>query len=511
MNEVSDEAPAGAPRFEDRLLAEALRHYEDTRQPVQDPRADLRAVMGGGDFERRVLTRSAAVPVAADLRRALERVARTARLVVGALVLLGLLIGAGAANGALIRDRDGFVNFYWAFVGLLGVHTFAMLLWFIAIFVRPGHLPATPLGGLVRAALDWMGRRSKAQSTLRAALDAWMEVMGQRGTGRWALSTLVHLFWSVVLSGVLVALLVLLSARQYDFAWETTILPARVFVSLTAELGRLPARVGFPVPDAETAAASHLARTPTMPQAATRKAWSGLLLGGVLLYGLLPRLLLLLIAAGLLRRAKYGFRLDLDLPGYARLRAHLLPGARRTGVVDHEDAAGEGAGTPRLHRAVRGAAGGVAFAGLEVAVPASGWPPPLARRYRDLGRISDRDAQHAALATLSDLQDPPPALVVVCSLLTSPDRGLGRFLGQLRDAHRGPLVLLLSGSDKVRTRLGADGASERLGDWRRLASTAGIDAGDVISLDLDDVRAVTAFHLEQALPGPDAPRSPAAE
>ncbi|MCE7766728.1 DUF2868 domain-containing protein, partial [Pseudomonas putida] len=71
--------------------------------------------------------------------------------------------------------------------------------------------------------------------------------------------------------------------------WETTILGADTFVALTQALGALPALLGFRVPDVAMIRASGDSQ-PALELA--RQAWAGWLLGVLLAYGIVPRLLL---------------------------------------------------------------------------------------------------------------------------------------------------------------------------------------------------------------------------
>ncbi|MGG6496815.1 UNVERIFIED_CONTAM: DUF2868 domain-containing protein, partial [Bacteroidetes bacterium 56_B9] len=71
--------------------------------------------------------------------------------------------------------------------------------------------------------------------------------------------------------------------------WETTLLAADPFIHLTQALGALPSLLGFAVPDEAMIRASG-DTLPALEQA--RQAWASWLLGVVLVYGLLPRLVL---------------------------------------------------------------------------------------------------------------------------------------------------------------------------------------------------------------------------
>jgi hypothetical protein len=69
-----------------------------------------------------------------------------------------------------------------------------------------------------------------------------------------------------------------------------------------------------------------------------RQAWATWLVGVLVVYGVLPRLLLTLFCFWRWNSGKAALRLDLNLPGYAQLRERLMPTSERLGVNDAEPA-----------------------------------------------------------------------------------------------------------------------------------------------------------------------------
>ena len=84
--------------------------------------------------------------------------------------------------------------------------------------------------------------------------------------------------------------LLVLSAKQVVFGWETTILSEETYLPLTQALGVLPQLAGFPTPSAAEVMESRWAGQGPLPGEAAR-SWAGLLIGSVLFYGLVPRAL----------------------------------------------------------------------------------------------------------------------------------------------------------------------------------------------------------------------------
>ncbi|MES1423528.1 DUF2868 domain-containing protein, partial [Vibrio cholerae] len=75
---------------------------------------------------------------------------------------------------------------------------------------------------------------------------------------------------------------------SYRFIWATTLLAPDTFVGLTQVVGWLPAHLGFPLPDAAMVRASDGVQA---LGADAQVQWSWWLIGVLVTYGILPRLL----------------------------------------------------------------------------------------------------------------------------------------------------------------------------------------------------------------------------
>src|SRR5690606_24115799 len=128
--------------------------------------------------------------------------------------------------------------------------------------------------------------------------------------------------WLLALTSMLVCLLALLSARRYQFNWETTLLSPDAFVAITRWLGSLPGLLGFSMPPEAIIRISDGQHV--LPDAA-QGLWSSWLIGCLVVYGLLPRLLALIISLIPIRKTLSGLTPDTSLPGYAELRDRLPP------------------------------------------------------------------------------------------------------------------------------------------------------------------------------------------
>ncbi|MGB0747461.1 MAG: DUF2868 domain-containing protein [Magnetospiraceae bacterium] len=453
--------PTGLTR--DRLRAEAARHFEAARTgPLEDDGAVERAKRQGGDFESRVILRAQALPVSQDLEEALDSIRNGLRVSMILAILLAALAGGLAAQA--VFAGGGTVNFFGAAVGLLAAPTLTLLFWGIIVILQPDLAQSGSLGGWVARAGLALARRFRSGPAMLAGLRA-IAGMTRGAVGTWTASALSHGLWTAFLTGALAMTLVMLSLWRVDFVWQTTILTDATFIVWTDTLAALPGALGFTVPDAAEIAASQDTGGPA------RGAWAGLLIGCLVVYGLLPRLILLGATAFLARRARGRIALETMLPGYERLRARLMPDHQILGIVDPDPGTAPPPATPHPSVRIEGK-GPVAIAGFEIPSPLH-WPPTRPRApWRDLGFVESRADRQRLLDSLGDMRPPPRALVVVCDRAGTPDRGTAAFFGEIRDAAPCPHLLILSGP--------ARGDRDR--HWQELADTVGMTA---LILDLD--------------------------
>lgn len=114
----------------------------------------------------------------------------------------------------------------------------------------------------------------------------------------------------------------MLATVHYQFIWATTLLTPDRFVTLASTLGVLPAWLGFHGPAADMVRSSN--GSISLP-ATVQTQWSLWLMGVVLAYGLLPRLVALPLCATKITRALRQLRVDPLQPGLDTLRPRLLP------------------------------------------------------------------------------------------------------------------------------------------------------------------------------------------
>ena len=479
-------APILTP-FESRWLAEAVRRHEERHGVLEDRAAVEVARTAAPEFEARVLRRAQELGLREGWQDAILRWHGRVRLLLAGAAVLALVLGFGAAAGVL-GDGSRAVNVVWALGGLLGVNLFSLLLWVLATLLSGGGRSAragVPGGLWLR--LPSFFERSPAAADLPLALGG---LPGWSRAASWGAGAIGHALWALALLGAAAGVLALLAMRRYGFVWETTILPAGVFAWLVDALGGLPALLGLPVPDAATVAASGDA---PMLEEAGRRAWSGWLLGALLVYGVLPRVVLALVCTLLWRRSSQGLRLDLSRPGYARLRPLLLPDSERIGVRDPEPALMP---RPARHAARLAGSGGPALVAVELGGDVM-WPPVAGEAGGatdglaafDAGRLDSREQRRDALARFGTR--PPCRLLVAVDPRRTPDRGNLGVIAELADHAVDTRVWVLGGAGEA--------AESRLPQWREGLARLGF-APEMLILDETAARGWLEGRRQERMP-----------
>ena len=442
-----------------RWLTEAVRLREEHAGLLEDQEANRRARQQGGDLAARVEARALFLAERDGISSALNHWKQGARLALLALMLLAVLSGAGLAFAAL-GDGQRPVNVFWALGSLLGVNLLMLLGW-VAGLAMSGEQSAS-LGRLWL----WLSERFARDAKAAHLAPALLVLLQRQRLNRWLLGALVHGLWLLAMLSALVLLLALLATRRYGFVWETTLLAAEPFISLTHALGALPSLLGFAVPDEAMIRASG----DTLPALdLARQAWASWLLGVVLVYGLLPRLLLALLCLWRWRQGRERLTLDLSLPGYAQLRDALMPRSERLGV---QDAAPDALPHFQPGQLESGASGAL-LVGLELDDQRP-WPPKLAPGVTNAGILDSRESRNKLLEQLSRF--PPARLAIACDPRRSPDRGSLALLAELaRNAGATRIWLLQALPGQA-----LDAA--RLGDWHEALDRLGLPHADTSPL-----------------------------
>ena len=450
--------------FPDAVITEAIRWTEQSG-PLDDAQALRIAASRTADAHGQITERALQLGERIGLQPELARARQWAPWVLLALVALIVMAGLGLA-GSVVGGGERHINVIVALVSLLGLHALTLLLWLAGLWM--------PLGSFNTASLGWIwlsltarvagGKRGQAPVLVRAAT----ELLSRAKLLPWAFGLVSHGIWSLSFAVVLAAMLFALAFRSYTLSWETTILDPDFFVRAVQVLGWAPAKLGFPVPDAATVLAA-------TPGAAGQRTWALWLTGCIVVYGLLPRVALVLLSAFVWKRRRTALQPDWREPYYRKLLARfaaLAPAA----IVDADPGRRRGAmpaGLPasELHEALF-------VVGFELP-PDMPWPPAAlpAGVATQAQRIDgSAPARRALLDQLAHTH--PRTVLLVCHAASSPDRGTERFLREVL-AHCGECRLWLADAP------GAS-ATQRWLDWLRDTGLERITASDRLDIALPE-------------------------
>ena len=442
-----------------RWLTEAVRLREEHAGLLEDQEANRCARQQGGELAARIEARALFLAERDGISSALSHWKQGARLALLALMLMAVLSGAGLAFAAL-GDGQRPVNVFWALGSLLGVNLLMLLGWVAGLAM------SSEQGASLGRLWLWLSERFARDAKAAHLAPALLVLLQRQRLNRWLLGALVHGLWLLAMLSALVLLLALLATRRYGFVWETTLLAAEPFIQLTRALGALPSLLGFAVPDEAMIRASG----DTLPALdLARQAWASWLLGVVVVYGLLPRLLLFGLCLWRWRQGRQRLTLDLSLPGYAQLRESLMPRSERIGV---QDAAPEA--LPQFQAGQMDTdSSGALLVGLELDEQHP-WPPALPHSVTNAGVLDSRESRNKLLEQLSRF--PPARLAIACDPRRSPDRGSLALLAELaRNAGATRIWLLQPAPGEALD-------AERLGDWHEALDRLGLPHADTSPL-----------------------------
>lgn len=423
-------------------LTETIRLREEHAGPLEDLEANRLARTAGGDLSSRIQHRALWLAERDGLRNALTHWLQGARLALIVMALLAVVTGAGLAFTAL-GDGQTPVNVFWALGSLLGLNLILLVSWALGLIFAGEH------GATLGRLWLWLSEKLARDAEAAQLAPALLLLLQRHKLNRWALGVLVNGLWLLVMLSTLVILLMLMATRRYGFVWETTILGGDTFVAMTQALGALPALLGFSVPTVEMIRASG---DSALNIESARQAWAAWLVGVLLVYGVLPRLVLALLCLWRWKTGKARVRLDMNLPGYAQLRERLMPSSERLGISD--------AAPEHLHRVDSAVSELPSDGALLVAIELDdqrAWPPSLPKTVSDAGILDSRESRHKLLEQLSRF--PPARLAIACDPRRSPDRGSLALIAELARNASATRVWLLQAPP------GEALDAERLGDW----------------------------------------------
>jgi len=402
------------------------------------------------------------------------------------------ILGGLAVQKMLFTEQLSEINFFWA-VTLFFIPNLCMLLFWLCLFLKPTLLQSSSLTKFSLATMKQFEKRFNRSTTQRqdygALFHCYFELHFSKKLGRYQLSTLTHLLWLAYFVGATLMAVVMLATHQVDFIWQTSILSADAFQGLTQSLAYFPELLGFPVPSLEQIQQSHIGTDNLLNAESRRLAWSSLLISSLFLYGVLPRLILLLLMRYQYKQATLAYRLDFSLPYYVQLRQSLKPNKTTLGITDADEEKQEGVISPAVSEGPLQTTENVSLAGdfYPLAVELSEQQLGCAERHvkqsngnvlSALTNVCDYQAQRQLLTDLATVHHTSVAIYVAFNRV--PDRGLKRFIRELTvNRHQSFHLLLIT--DNANNK-------QRDSDWYQLADEVGIALDNILHINVQGAR-----------------------
>lgn len=415
-----------------RKLAELVRILEERgyifpADPVQVTES-LRHIEGGN--EAKLLRRAQMIDRNRQLQDMLAQVQNGAFWL---WICAAALVFAGGFSATYALMESQGLNFFLMLAGVLGMNTLMLLVWLASLVLRLNF------GRRISNPMTWFrGKDAVNQAVLRLHTEEW-----QRPSARWLIGKTSHSLWLATLWGMLVSVLLLLLVRQYTFNWESTLLTNTASVRAVEWLSWLPAKIGFPVPDAEAVLKGRL-----NSNIGDARAWSGLLLGSIVCYGIVPRLVAWLVCKIMLAAGRTA--LPLDKPYYQNIIRQW-----QNKITDADtQSESVAAVSPKIR--LGGAPKWAVM--LETEWPDGTWfSHTLGQDWLDKGAADSRERVNALA---DELQRQPAQLLIGVRAHTVPDRGVLRQIVKLAEAAEGGALVQLLAEDGF-----SDGLSENLSHW----------------------------------------------
>ncbi len=424
-------------KLEDLWCYEAVRLREQQPPALDDREANQKALQAGDTMVSRLMARARTLSLALGLNSAREEAKTLMRAMTLVACFAGFVGGISAALASL-GDSAQPVNVIWTLISLLLLPTAMLVVWLVSFLLSSDS--AGSFGRLWQFAMGRVLRSGPRALTWKA----WLVLAERTRSQRWWLALLTHTIWLSVLLGMVLGLVAAFSLRHYTFVWQTTWLTDGVFVQLAQAIGAIPSKLGFTVPGADIIKASG---NVAIDEPSARLAWANWLVGAVLVFGLVPRLLAMLVSGVALRQKYRHVQIKADDTYALALRQKLQ---RLSTPSDVDGPPGAGDEWPKLKGiAAHEAKSDAAVVALETAIGDT-LPARLEAGVQMLPTVDDRRSRDDAKQRLT--QTLPHRLLVVVDARQTPDRGLIRTILTLGKLAVGTQVLLLhTDSQRART------------------------------------------------------------
>ncbi len=424
-------------------LCETVRLREEQTGLLEDGEACRKARTTQGSLGERLQVRGLFLAQRDGLITAQQHWLQGAKLALWLLMFSAVLSGVVLAKTALSGNAET-INIFWALASLIGLNLLSLLAWCLGmVFSRQSSSPLSHL---------WLWLSNKLARDARAAqlAPALLVLLQRYQLLRWGLGRLLHGWWLLALCSALLTLIALLATRRYGFVWESTIVASDSFVMLVNHFGTPAAWIGFSVPDSGLIQRSGLQ---ALEGEQARHIWASWLLGMLLIYGILPRLICSLFCEWRWRRGIKHLQLNADDPVWQPLHERVQPSSERLGVVDAAPAV-----LPSTTAGSQLTGHAAVLLAIELDDSIS-WPPEHLRsgqptKVQDAGVIDTREQRRHILEQFS--AHPPARLLVACNPQRSADRGTLHLIAELSRTATQTRVWLLD----------MDAPAERLDNWQ---------------------------------------------
>ena len=420
-----------------------------TTHDHHDSHANQIAIEQANSTELRLLTRAQTQSQVLGLQQAQSQVRMAMRMGLFAVWVVSLLLGISAGLASL-GDSSQPVNVVWAIGSLLLLPTIMLLAWLLTFLLR------ATTGGWFGQGFELLIGKVLNQGKTTDAWRAWLRLALRAKAHRWWLALLTHSIWLWLLTGMILALLVAFSLRHYTFVWQTTWLSPDVFVQFAQAVGALPAKLGFVMPDSAAIKASG---NVALDEPVVRLAWANWVVGALLVFGWIPRLLMALVSWGVLRRLYSRCQIDQQEAYALQIRQRLERLASKSEVD-----APPGSVEPWQH--IVGIDPGESGSDAAVVVVEAELPSTLHGKLPAqaalLPPVDDRESRQQSLDRLRQLK--PARLLVIADARQTPDRGLVK-------------AIVMFGSQAVQTRvflLHLDDERARRTAWTKRLDSLGL-------------------------------------
>ena len=418
---------------------ESVRLLETVKGELRDDAANQFASRSGSDPSQQLMARASQLANTEGIGLAIENARRWSVRLVIVLWLMSFVLGVSTGL-AVLGDSARPVNVLWAIGSLLLVPCLTLMLWVLMISFGSGT------GGWLGHWAQWLIGRTLNKGLDSTVWRAWLHLSDRTGTERWWLSLMTHAIWFWMMVGMLIAALFAFSFQHYTFVWQTTWLSPELFVGTVQALGKLPALIGFTVPDVTMIESSgNLA----LDEPAVRSAWANWLVGTVLVFGCLPRLIAGLLSYVVIRHRYRSSPIGLK-DAYALSVLDRMNRDQRRPKADQPKGPADDLGT------LKGLAPEQAMSHAVLLAIESDLPTDLMQSPSGatavLPNVDDNESRRVVLAKLDHLK--PAKLLLVVDARLTPDRGSLRVIRSMGERAVQTRVLL-GHADDVRARVGA--------------------------------------------------------